>query len=232
MDKGVIIFSIDDGRWDMYRLAKEILIAKNVPATLNITTNKEWFDSKKLIPMKKEELLEIAQSPFMEIANHADEHSNEFDDIQRGFMKLCDWLGYDSAKPIGFASPYSQITMEYANNHIDELQALGIKYVRTCDADEVFNKEENMFALTSYAVKNEMTVEALKNMADKAVENKNCLIYLFHSVLKPGEYNYENDWSYDYDKFNEFVDYILQLKKDGKVNIMTTIEYVDMQLSK
>lgn len=230
MDKGVIIFSVDDGRWDMYRLVKEILIAKKVPATLNITTSKEWFEEKGLTPIVTEEFIEIAQSPFMEIANHADKHSNEYDDIRRGFEALCELLGYDDTKPIGFASPYSQLTMEYANNHIEKLQALGIKYVRTCDADEAFNKEEDVFALTSYAVKNEMPVEALKNMADKAAENKNCLIYLFHSVLKPGEYNYENDWSYDFDKFNELVDYILQLQKDGKVHIMTTADYVNKKL--
>ena len=41
MEKTVIIFSIDDGRSDMYRLAKEILMPEKLPATLNITTHRD-----------------------------------------------------------------------------------------------------------------------------------------------------------------------------------------------
>ena len=231
MNKATIIFSIDDGRKDMYQLAKEILIPKKVPATLNITTNDAFFEEKKLPKISKEELLEIGQYPFLEIANHADMHSNEPDDIRKGFEVLCDWFAYDKTKPIGFASPYSQLTMEYTREHIGELQELGIKYVRTCKAEACFNKEEDIVALTSFAVKNEMSVQELKTVADEAVEKNCCLIYLLHSVLKPGEYNYENDWSYDFDRFRELVDYILQLQKEGKAEIMTTMDYVDKKLA-
>ncbi len=229
MNKATIIFSIDDGRKDMYRLAKDILIPKKVPATLNITTNDAFFGDR-LTPISNDELLEIGQCPFLEIANHADMHSNEYDDIRKGFEVLCDWFGYDTEKPIGFASPYSQMTMEYAKEHIEELNKLGVKYVRTSKEDG-FNKEEDVLALTSYAVRNEMPVEDLKELAMEAVGNKDCLIYLFHSVLKPGEKNYENDWSYDFDKFEELVDYILQLQKEGKVEIMTTMDYVEQRLA-
>lgn len=229
MNKATIIFSIDDGRKDMYRLAKEILIPKKVPATLNITTSDAFF-GERLTPISKGELLEIGQCPFLEIANHANMHSNEYNDIRKGFDVLCDWFGYDTDKPIGFASPYSQMTMEYAKAHIEELHTLGVKYVRTSKEDVWFNKEE-ILALTSYAVRNEMPVEALKELAMEAVANKDCLIYLFHSVLKSGEKNYENDWSYDYGKFEELVDFILQLQKEGKVKIMTTIDYVEQRLT-
>ena len=231
MQKATIVFSIDDGRKDMYQLAKEILIPKKVPATLNITTNKAFFEMKQLPWISKEELLEIGQNPLFEIANHTDTHSNEYDDIRKGFEVLCDWFGYDTSKPIGFASPGSQISIEYAKEHTHELQALGVKYVRTCNADEFFNKADNIFALTSYAVRNEITVQTLKEAADEAIQNNHCLIYLFHSVLKPGQSNYGNDWSYDFDKFNELVEYILQLQKEGKVEIMTTMDYVNKRLS-
>ena len=230
MNEATIIFSIDDGRKDMYRLAKEILIPRKVPATLNITTSHAFFGDR-LTPILKNELLEIGQCPFLEIANHADMHSNAYDDIRKGFEVLCDWFGYDIEKPIGFASPYSQMTMEYAKEHIEELNKLGVKYVRTSKEDAWFNKEEDIIALTSYAVRNEMSVESLKELAMETVVNKDCLIYLFHSVLKPGEKNYENDWSYDYDQFEELVDFVLQLQKEGKVKIMTTMNYVDQRLA-
>lgn len=229
MEKGVIIFSIDDGRRDMYRLAKEIFIPQNVPATLNITTNKEWF--KELIPIETDELLEIAQSPLMEIANHADEHTNEFDDIQKGFLTLCDLLGYDKSNPIGFASPGSQMSMEYIRDNIEALNKVGVKYVRTCRED-YFNRPTDTVALTSYPVTFDTSLETLKEVADTAAENKYCLIYLFHSVLKEGEENYDNTWSYDYDKFKELVTYIKELKNQNKVDVMTTMQYVNMQLAK
>ena len=165
MDKGVIIFSIDDGRWDMYRLAKEILIPKNIPATLNITTNKEWFELKGLTPILKEELLEIAESPLIEIANHSDVHSNDYADICKGFDTLCDYLGYDNTIPIGFASPYSQMSMQYIRDNIGALNEIGVKYVRTCDSDECFNKEEDVLALTSCAVRKDDTLQTLKELA-------------------------------------------------------------------
>ena len=231
MNKATIIFSIDDGRKDMYQLAKEILIPKKVPATLNITTNDAFFAEKNLPKISKEELLEIGQCPFLEIANHADMHSNETDDILKGFETLCDWFGYDKTKPLGFASPYSHMTMEYAREHEDALQELGIKYVRTHKEGYYFNKEDDVYALASYGLLNKMPVQELKDLADEAVEKKYCLIYLLHSVLKPGEYNYENDYSYDFDKFNELVDYILELQKEGKVDIMTTADYVDKRIS-
>jgi len=69
-------------------------------------------------------------------------------------------------------------------------------------------------------------------LADSAVENKKCLIYLFHSVLKKGEPNYENLWSYDYDDFKECLAYVKDLQNQGKLDIMTTMDYVNMQLDK
>ena len=228
MEKGVIIFSIDDGRRDMYKLVKEVFIPQNVPATLNITTSQEWFASKGLAALETDELVELAQSPLMEIANHADVHTNDFDDIQKGFLTLCDWLGYDKTKPIGFASPYSQMSMEYTRANIETLNKIGVKYVRTCE-ENCFNSANDVVALTSYPVRFVTSVEELKNAADFAVENRCCLIYLFHSVLKPGEENYDNDWSYDFDKFCELVTYVKELQKQNKADIMTTMEYVDMQ---
>ena len=51
------------------------------------------------------------------------------------------------------------------------------------------------------------------------------IIFLFHSVLKEGEENYNNTWSYDFDKFNLWLDYVLDLQSQGKLEIMTTMEY-------
>ncbi len=227
MEKAVIIFSIDDGRYDLYRLAKEILIPQNVPATFNITTDSGF--SVKTSSIGKEELIEIAKCDLFEIANHSDMHTNEFDDIHKGFLTICDWLGFDKTRPIGFASPNSEMSIEYIENNIEQLNKLGVKYVRTCRED-YFNRDTNDIALTSYPVKFDTTLETLKETADIAVKNGFCLIYLFHSVCKPEDKNYGEMWSYDFDKFLDLVLYIKGLQNQGKADIMTTMEYVDMQL--
>jgi len=228
MEKAVVILSIDDGRSDMYRLAKEILIPWKVPATLNITTGEEFFT--KFSSITREELLEIGGCPLFEIANHSDMHTNEFDDIRKGYLKLCEWFGYDNTVPIGFASPGSRMSVEYIKENIADLNKLGVKYARTCKSD--FNTDEDTIALKSYPVKSITTVDEMKRLADVAVENKYCLIYLFHSILKKGEENYENLWSYDYDNFKEWLTYVKDLQNYGKLDIMTTMDYVDMQFGK
>lgn len=227
MKKTIIILSIDDGRWDMYRLAKEILIPQKIPATFNITTGEEILQ--KFQSIKKEELIELSKYPFFEFANHSDLHTNDFDDIRKGYLKLCKWLCYDNTVPLGFASPGSKMSIEYIKENINELKKLGVKYIRTCKAD-YFNKDKDVAALTSYPVKSTTTFEEMKKMTDIAVENKYCLIYLFHSVLKKGEENYDNLWSYDYDKFVQWLSYVKELQNHGKLDIMTTMDYVDMQL--
>ena len=223
MEKAILVLSIDDGRADMYRLAKDVLIPRKIPATLNITTGKEFF--KKFPKIKDEELVEIAKYPWFEIANHSRMHTNEADDIINGQKDLCDLLGYDYEKSMGFASPGSEMSMEYIRTNADELKKLGIEYVRTCEPD-FFNREDDVFVLTSFPVMFEKPVEELKNMTDIAVDNKCNIIFLFHSVLKEGEENYNNTWSYDFDKFNLWLDYVLDLQSQGKLEIMTTIDYV------
>lgn len=38
MKKAIVTLSFDDGRIDNYRVAKEILLPNNIPATINIAT--------------------------------------------------------------------------------------------------------------------------------------------------------------------------------------------------
>ena len=229
MKKASIIFSIDDGRYDLYSVAKEFLIPNKIPATLNISTTR-WATMQ--VPLiEKEKLLEIGVYPFLEIANHSDLHTNEPEDIYKGFTNICDMFGYDKTVPMGFASPFSHMTVEYAREHIEELRELGIKYVRTSN-QEAFNKEDDVYALTSYAVTNDMSVEHLKEKADEAVEQGYCLIYLLHSITKEGDPHHGATWSYDFDKFVELANYIRELEACGKAELMTTMEYVDRKLSK
>ncbi|MBQ7974374.1 MAG: hypothetical protein IJ300_01625, partial [Clostridia bacterium] len=217
MKKAVIIFSIDDGRADLYRLAKEILIPQNMPATFNITTDSGF--SVKTSSITREELADISKCDLFEIANHSDMHTNKFDDIYKGFLTLCDWLGFDKTSPIGFASPNSEMSLEYIEDNIEKLNKVGVKYVRT-SREDYFNKDTNSIALTSYPVKFDTTLKALKEKADIAVENGYCLIYLFHSVCKSEDKNYGETWSYDFDKFLDLVMYIKELQNQGKADIM------------
>ena len=224
MKKGTIIFSIDDGRRDLYELAKEILIPLKIPATLNITTSGEYVSD--IESIKKEELIEIVKSGLFEIANHSHMHTNETEDIKKGHKNICQWFGFDENLPMGFASPGSALSVEEAEKRKDELKALGIKYVRTSTEDH-FNTDR-VFALSSFAITFDIPLDLLKSLADEAADKGCCLIYLFHSVFKKEDKDYKDTWSYDYDDFKELVLYVRELEKAGKADIMTTENYVQL----
>lgn len=228
MEKAVIILSIDDGRCDLYRLAKELLIPQKIPATLNITAGRVCADCG--LAITAEQLFELSESHLFEFANHSYDHTNDEEDIKRGFLALCDLLDRDIDEPMGFASPHSKMSIEYIKENIVKLRRLGVKYVRTCRED-YFNRKGDTVALTSYPVMFTTPVSEMKRMTDIAVEKGYCLIYLFHSVLKKGEEKYGDTWSYDYDDFAQWLSYVITQQEQGMLEIMTTADYIEGQLA-
>lgn len=65
-------------------------------------------------------------------------------------------------------------------------------------------------------------VEDLKKLVDIAAEENACVVFMFHRIKKQGEPNYEDQWSYDYDKFVEFVGYLAQKRDEGTIDTLTT----------
>ena len=67
-------------------------------------------------------------------------------------------------------------------------------------------------------------VEDLEALADLAAAEKACLVFMFHRVKKQGEENYENTWSYDFDKTERFLKYLAKKRRDGALQLCTTRE--------
>ncbi len=246
--KGTVVISVDDGRKDAYRLFKEILEPLCLKATFNIVT--DWVaDNEDSWTVSKRELLEMAQSPLVEIAAHGDTHRNTDEDIALCRQKLCEWLGLSGE--IGFASPGSGMKIDFVKENGQKLRDMGFLYIRSSDGNfdlcdkkrriiekakqknlseyVLFNIQmlsfgyEDMF-VNSVVVCFNNTFEQLKQLTDIAVEENACALFMFHSVKKEGEPAYDDEYSFDYSVFKEIANYWSTLQKEGKLNVQTNRE--------
>lgn len=254
----IVTLSFDDGRVDTYTVAKEILEKNNIPATINIATG--YIEGNVAIgtntpPMTKENVIELASNDLFEIAAHGDLHKNDFDDIAVGREKLLSWLGKDGK--IGFASPESVMTVDYINEHKEEIEKIGFFYARTSHTHQkkrfrkikiLFRKAARVtglripyriaysdltvvddFAVTSIPIFSFTRFEQLQSIIRLAVRRGTLLTLMFHSVCKPGDSGYENIYSYDWDEFTRLVSYLAKMRDTGKLQIMTTEKALEMR---
>ncbi len=246
-DKGTVIISVDDGRVDAYRFFKEILEPYNIPATFNIVTDWVKAGGEKLDwVISREELTEIASSPLVEIAGHGHTHKNSDEDILTGRQKLCEWLGLSGK--IGFASPGSGMKGDFVRENAKKLSDMGFLYIRSCDgAEGVVERHSQLIAqakangYSDYVIENiprmayeydgifvnsavvtfNSSEEDIKRLTEIAINEKACILFMFHSFKKIGEPAYDDTYSYDFDKAKQLAEYWSMLKSQGKLDIMT-----------
>ncbi len=249
-EKGTIVISVDDGRWDAYRLFKEILQPYHLAATFNIVT--DWVTDGDELPRSSiscAELAEMIRSPLVEIAGHGHRHCNDEEDIIKGKERLCRWLR--TTERIGFASPGSRMKLDFVNDNAQKLADIGLLYVRS--VDETVGKDARHTSLIETAEKNacseyvtqmiprisygydgmfvnsavvfsDTEVEDIKRLTEIAMGERACLVLMFHSVKKEGEAAYEDMYSYDFEKFKELAVYWNILEREGKLAVMTNKE--------
>ena len=241
--KGTVVITIDDGNADDIRVYEEILSKYNIPATFYIITGKIDGETN----LTKDQLRTIYNDPNMEIANHGYSHKNDDGDITLGTANLRDWLGI-TENTIGFASPGSQMKNDAIAQNEAHLKELGLLYVRTSESTKMNRRHLELQVklqgegASSYIIKNipqlsygfdsmcvnsavayhSTNVEDLKKLVDIAAEENACVVFMFHRIKKQGEPNYEDQWSYDYDKFAEFVGYLAQKRDEGMIDTLTT----------
>ena len=136
MEKALVALSFDDGRLDNIRVAKEILLPRNISATFNITTGYVDGTCPKILLKTEQDAMSIddvcwlnKKSAF-EIAMHGDRHQNTEEDISVGREKLIDWLGLPSDYQFGFASPSSGLEVSVIKQSKSELFNKQISYFR------------------------------------------------------------------------------------------------------
>lgn len=113
-----VVFSFDDGRGDNTKVLDEVLLPKDMPVTLNITTGyidgscPEELLPTNVPPMKMEDVLRLGKNSLVEIALHGDRHENTVADILECHRKLTSWFGLEDHHAFGMASPGSGLTPE------------------------------------------------------------------------------------------------------------------------
>lgn len=249
MEKGIITISVDDGRKDAFRLWQEILTKYNIPATFNIVTG--WVDtsnSGESGSITMEQLKEMYKSELVEIAGHGHTHKNTDEDILKGKRLLYEWLGIKD-QTIGFASPGSDMKNDYIKSNGERLRKMGFLYIRSGRSiEQPTNWHENIrerikdYAVSDYVVENvnqmtrgfgnmcvnsvivfnHTTVEELKQLTEIAAQEKAYITFMFHSVAKSGEKHHGDLWSFDYDKFSQFAEYLKEKRQKGEIEILTT----------
>lgn len=244
ISKAIISISVDDGRKDAFRLYTEILKRYNIPATFNIVSG--WVGHERSVTIN--ELKQMQKDPLVEIAGHGYSHKNTDEDITKDRELLYSWLDLREEK-IGFASPGSGMKNDYINQNEQHLKDLGFLYIRTGRSDLAPNEKqlqmqkelkeqgktdfvvENVPQLTysfdgmcvnSAPVLNFHTVEELKELTRLAINQKACIVFMFHSVAKKGEYKPDDLWSYDFDRFVEFAEFLAEKREQGEIEILTT----------
>ena len=241
-EKGTVVISIDDGNADDFRLYENILLKYHLPATFNIVSN--TIDGESC--MTKDQLRMIAHDPLMEIAAHGYNHKNYDGDILKGIAKLYEWLDIAEG-PIGFASPGSQMKNAFIETNGDHLKSLGLLYVRTAKNPnaskrhlEIQSKLKEAGAsdyvvgnipqlidsfhsmcVNSVVVYHDTELDDLKQLVAIAAEERACIVFMFHRTKKKGELNDDEIWSYDYDKFEAFAEYLDQQRTKGVIDILT-----------
>lgn len=132
-----VSLSFDDGRGDNTRVLDEMLITRDIPATLNISTGyvdgtcPDELRPTDLQPMSVDDVRRLYKSQLVEIAMHGDCHQNTMDDICRGEKKLKAWLGLSENDKLGFASPGSGISLQWFRSSDGEHLRNGLVYLRT-----------------------------------------------------------------------------------------------------
>lgn len=250
-EKGIITISVDDGRKDAYRLAKEVLPKYNIPATFNITTafvDKNNTGNTGSITLN--ELEEMYKNPLVEIAGHGHAHKNDDDDIIHGRELLYKWLDIKD-ETIGFASPGSGLKNNHIKENANKLRDMGYLYIRSgisveepTASHEKVKEQIKDTAVSDYVIKNVnqlsygfdsmcvnsvivfnyTSVEELKQLVDVAASEKACLTFMFHGITKDGEADPENLWCFSFDKFLQFAEYLSQKRDNGEIEVLTTKE--------
>lgn len=197
-------------------------------------------------PMTIQEIIRLHSNPLFEIAAHGHMHKNDSDDITKGRTKLLEWLELPENTKIGFASPGSDMTKEYINKNSTLLTDLGFQYIRTGPVFGKFEEKKQKLnkklhsgwlfvktyeksimksvdglSLRCVPVLHDDTVKELKAIVEETKRKNAWVVILFHSISKEDEKNSNSTWSYDYGKFEQFIQYLVKERSIGNVELLS-----------
>lgn len=251
MNKAKIVLSFDDGRLDNYINVYPILLKYKLKATFNIATayvdgtilpcNTPASSPAMTIP----NVVELYKSGC-EIAAHGDNHLNHIEDISCGIYKLYNWLGKKD-NYIGFASPNSMLSENEIMLRRSQYKNMNVGYIRVGDYKShslwrriarklaIYSKNEFLFyhshkealfdgkSYIYYAipVMHRNTRNQILYLIKKCIQNKKSCILMFHSILKKGEPNYSDTWSWDIEDFEMICQSLRQMMEENQIDVIT-----------
>lgn len=254
MQNAYISLSFDDGRIDNHSVAYPILKKYNLPATFNITTGyvEGKFDKGRLTnaaPMTVDMVKELYDDTLMEIAGHGYWHSNTVEDITHGITTLRTYLGDAAKKRIrGFASPGTNLSLDYYHANKQELKAQGIDYVRLSlrykrfpllktyirKASRVVSlpwlyrlayQDTLMDSITddilySIPVLSCISVGELKAVINYAVKKRQACVLMLHSIV--ADDSITDNWDYPASQFDKLCSFLANMQQQDKLQVLTS----------
>lgn len=252
MKKGIVTLSFDDGRKDNYFIFKDLLEKYKIPATVNIATG--YIEGKvqagKNPAMLKEEVIELYNNPLFEVAGHGDMHGNDIDDIREGKKKLVQWFQLPEKSKLGFASPGSEMSIDYIDSNYETFERMGFEYIRTglrvssyrilriaarrfarvihsayafrFAYNDTFQDSVKGLAVVSIPVLHDTTFRQVKGVIDQAIKQKKWIVLMFHSIEQKNGLYYSDVWTWDYEAFERLLKYISKKRNEQEIEISTT----------
>ena len=219
---------------------------------LNNIDSKDYPSEHK--PMTIEQLKEIKALDSFEVSGHGRRHNNDLKNFVEGINDLKGYLDYDNNATFGIASPQCRLNLNDVPAMKEELEKNKINYIRTGDrfyhnaffkkvirrlnrvikSSILFNyvykdsavETTDKDVLHSVIVTKYDSLRMLKKFIDFAVKNNKSYVLMFHSVLKPNEDFYNDTYSFDYNDFNDFCDYLKKLEINGIIEMVKVSEFV------
>lgn len=191
---------------------------------------------------------EMSLSSLIEIANHSSNHTNDWDAIIAGREVLLSRLNMPSDKKMGFASPESKLVVDNPASVKERLTNLGISYVRTgmrvrshkimrilarklgrvLHFDWIYHLayhdtllgEDDVYFLYSIPIMIDTTLNQIISLIKHAEAEGKSLILLLHRIKKSGEADYNDNWCWDYRKFECLLRYLHNEQLRGHIEVV------------
>ena len=256
-----VVLSFDDGRLDTFEYAMPHVLKNGLTATVNITTDfierqrkYSKFSSAMNEAMTIQMINELSDNGI-EIAGHGHQHINDKKDLVLGLSKLKQW-GINE-KRYGFASPFSEITLE---NHSEIRKMISdneLLYIRSgiqvrrenlwykigyilmdllhskrlfymLNKKNVNFNHENPLYFTGVTVSNKTSLSQIEYFINR-MPNDSQLILILHSVLPKAHPGYGKDkWYIDENMFEKLC---MSLKNNDGVHVITNKDLAERNKS-
>lgn len=203
-------------------------------------------------PMTIEQLLDMQEDPLIEIAGHGYMHRNTIEDIILGVDSLKNhFINCKKHNNIwGFASPGTALDLNYYRKNREKMKQHGIVYTRLslrylsyprikslvrkmsrviphpffyklAYKDTLMDRVEEDL-IYSVPVLSSITVSELMSLVRMAIKKNKLLVLMFHSIME--EDNMRDCWDYSTDKFRLLCKSIADLRDEGQLDVVTTME--------